>query len=279
MKLFKMKLPGGWYPIEENECRAEIMKMTAPFQAKHTQSRGGLVPHAGWDFSGKIAAKVFATLAHNCPKPDRICIIGGHLATYHPVLFVDYDEAQTPLGNIKIDRDLTHRILAPIEEKVDDPNEGDNTVEILLPFVQYFFPGIPMISFRAPVSSRAETLGQRIAEITREEKLNCLVISSADLTHYGPNYSFLPHGVGEEALKWVKEVNDRELIDLIIAGKTGEAILHSREKRSSCSGGAIGTVMSYSVERGNYDAALVEYGTSYEVYHSNSFVGYAGIVF
>jgi len=279
MKTFKMKLPGGWYPGNTKECEKEIEKICGQYQPVFNNKTGGLVPHAGWDFSGHIAAKTIKTLSSNQPKPDVICVIGGHLASYHPVLFLDYDQAETPFGNIPVLRDLTQKIIAPIHEKIDDPNEGDNSIEILLPFVKYFFPDIPMIAFRAPLSKDSLLLGQRIAQISKDENLNILVISSSDLTHYGPNYSFIPHGVGEKALKWVKEVNDKELIDLIFK-KDPEAVLsHSKENKSSCSGGAIAALMSFASEQNALKPNLIEYSTSFEVYFSTSFVGYAGIVF
>ena len=56
-------------------------------------------------------------------------------------------------------------------------------------------------------------LGQAVAAVAKELKVSMLVFGSTDLTHYGPNYGFAPQGYGPEAVKWVKEVNDKRFID------------------------------------------------------------------
>ena len=108
MKTFKMKLPGGWFPNESKECSKEIQNFIKNFKSDLKNHTGAVVPHAGWDFSGSITAKVFQVLSNRDVQPDVVCIIGGHLAQYHPVLFLVYDEAVSPLGNILFNRDLTN---------------------------------------------------------------------------------------------------------------------------------------------------------------------------
>ena len=49
--------------------------------------------------------------------------------------------------------------------------------------------------------------------MAKELKVSILVFGSTDLTHYGPNYGWSPKGYGPEAVKWVKEVNDKKFID------------------------------------------------------------------
>lgn len=278
MTQFKMKLPAGWYPSEPEACRLEIQSFLNGFKNTSTASSGGIVPHAGWDYSGKLAARVFSALSSACPNPDALCIIGGHLASYHPVLFVDAHEAQTPLGSIPLHRELTRKVVQNLSETMEDPNEGDNTLEIQLPMIKYFFPQTPLMAFRAPVSSLAEELGLSLAQVALKENLKILVVASADLTHYGPNYNFMPQGVGEEALNWVKTTNDREIIELSLQGKSNEVWNHGKTHSSSCSSGAMAAAVAFGRET-LFQPHLIEYYTSHEVYASNSFVGYAGIVF
>ncbi len=278
MKLFKMKLPTGWYPTNAEACRIEIQSFLAGFSHNFKASLGGITPHAGWDYSGRLAARVFSILANNNPNPDAVCIVGGHLASYHPVLFLDMDEAQTPLGNISINQNLTQKIIKNLKDTVEDPNEGDNTIEVLLPMVKYFFPQSPLISFRAPTSTLAKELGDTIAKVAQEENLNILVIASADLTHYGPNYNFIDHGIGEEALHWVKMTNDKEIVDFMLLGDINGVLKHGKDQSSTCSSGAIATALAFG-KKNQFSPSLVEYHTSYDIYASTSFVGYSGIVF
>ncbi|MGZ3539510.1 MAG: AmmeMemoRadiSam system protein B, partial [Thermodesulfobacteriota bacterium] len=61
-------LPRGWYPVDGKECKKEIesyLEGWAPSKLQLTKGLGGIVPHAGWYFSGRLAARVFYTLKLN----------------------------------------------------------------------------------------------------------------------------------------------------------------------------------------------------------------------
>lgn len=276
---FKRKLPPGWYPSTASECRQEIQGMLLGFKPPQGFHTAGLVPHAGWYFSGKIAAEVFSTLHQGLPQPDALCLIGGHLGSEHPVLYVEQDTCETPLGDLCLRQDLIREISQRLTYKVADPNEGDNTLEVQFPLAKYFFPDTPLLAFRAPVSELAVELGQSIAETAKNHKISILVISSADLTHYGPNYGFSPQKTLEEGLAWVKDTNDKTLLDLALQFKEPQLLSHSLENRSSCSGGALAAAVSYARAMGISTGKLLEYSTSYDIMPNQSFVGYAGLVF
>ena len=105
------------------------------------------------------------------------------------------------------------------------------------------------------------------------------VAGSTDLTHYGPNYGFLPEGLGDRALQWVRTVNDRRIIDSMLALDTAGAIEKALKERSACSAGGAAAAMSFARARGARSGELLRYMTSSDVYPADSFVGYAGIVF
>ncbi|PKL11514.1 MAG: AmmeMemoRadiSam system protein B, partial [Spirochaetae bacterium HGW-Spirochaetae-6] len=225
------------------------------------------------------AAEVFSTLHQNLPKPDALCLIGGHLGSEHPVLYLEQDSCETPLGNLSLNQELIREVADRITYKVADPNEGDNTLEIQFPLAKYFFPDTPLLAFRAPVSELALELGQSLAETAKKHKISILVIASADLTHYGPNYGFSPQKTLEDGLAWVKNTNDKTLIDLALQFKESELLEHSLENRSSCSAGALAAAVSYARSMGILEGKLLEYSTSYDILPNQSFVGYAGLVF
>ena len=174
-------------------------------------------------------------------------------------------------------------IMAVLFEKMDfkkeSPTSGDNTVEIQLAMVKYFFPEAKLVAIRAPISLKAETLGKEVAEIAREEGVSILAIGSTDLTHYGPNYGFLTKGTGPASVNWVKEENDKGFVDRALKMDATELLKHALEKESACSAGAAISAMTTCKALGAEKGVLLDYYTSYDIMPDDSFVGYAGILY
>ncbi len=105
------------------------------------------------------------------------------------------------------------------------------------------------------------------------------VIGSTDLTHYGINYGFMSHGSGDEALSWMKNVNDKQYLDFLLDYKIKDSIEHSIDYRSACSSGGAALATAFAEDSGCRKSELLYYYTSNDIYKSDSFVGYAGLVY
>ena len=105
------------------------------------------------------------------------------------------------------------------------------------------------------------------------------IIGSTDLTHYGDNYGFTPHGIGAGAGKWVKEVNDRRRIEALVAVELEKALERAGREHSACSVGAAVAAARFAERSGAQGGELLEYRTSYDLSPSPFFVGYAGIIY
>ena len=186
------------------------------------------------------------------------------------------DAWETPLGNLT----LATEFYAPLAKRLTlrEESPGDNTIEVQLPLVKYFFPQAKLLALRAPHSDTAIELGQAVAAVAKELKVSILVFGSTDLTHYGPNYGWSPKGYGPEAVKWVKEVNDKKFIDQALKLDGPGMLKTAQADQSACSaGGAVAAVAAAKAD-GARKAALIDYYTSYDVMPGDSFVGYAGVV-
>jgi hypothetical protein len=236
---------------------------------------GGIVPHAGWHFSGKAAARVFH-LAAKALQPQVVCIFGGHLGGDSPPLLVADDAWETPMGDLP----LATEFYAPLAKRLTLREEypGDNTIEVQIPFIKYFFPQAKVLALRSPHSATAIELGKAVAAVAKELKVSILTFGSTDLTHYGPNYGFSPKGYGPEAVKWVKEVNDKRFIDEALKLDGAGMLKTSAEDQSACSAGGAVAAMVAAKAGGAHKAKLVDYYTSFDIMPGESFVGYAGIV-
>ena len=292
MTVRKRHLPPGWYPGEEAETRREIEAMrrqepgpggppagvpavepSGP-RASTAPAVAGIVPHAGWHFSGRLALDVLSIL---CRGIDTMVIIGGHMGASDRIVAAFEDGFETPLGELKADRRLLDRLRGSVD--VEEDRERDNTVEVHLPLVRYLAAGAMVLGMRAPPSAAAEALGTAIAEAAAALGRRVAVAGSTDLTHYGSAYGYAPAGRGGEAVRWVREVNDRRIVERMLALDARESLERARRERSACSVGGAAAAISFARASGAREGTLVGYMTSWDVQPAESFVGYAGIVY
>ncbi len=274
-------LPRGWYPVDKKECEREIesyLEGWSPSQLHVSKGVGGIVPHAGWYFSGKISARVFHSLEMK-GKAEVIVLYGGHLSTQDVPRVVMEQSCETPFGDIEIHEGFVKTLMKTIEMKKESPTSGDNTIEIQLAMIKHFFPEAKLVAMRASLSNKAEALGNEVAEIAEREGISIYAIGSTDLTHYGPNYGFVGKGIGPASVKWVKEENDKGFVDLALRMDTTGLLKHALEHDSACSAGAAVAAMATCKALGAEKGILLDYSTSYDIMPDESFVGYAGILY
>ena len=274
MRVRRRFLPPGWYPGNAGETRREIEEMKGPEAGDGPGACAGILPHAGWHFSGRLALDVLSVL---CRGIDTMVIIGGHMGPADRIVAAFEDAYETPLGELKADLRLLEKLRATLD--VEEDRERDNTVEIQLPLVRYLAAGVMVLGMRAPPSPAAESLGEAIAEAASALGRRVAVAGSTDLTHYGSNYGFSPAGQGAEGLRWVREVNDRRIMDSMLALDVGAALERARRERSACSIGGAAAAMSFARKSGARSGTLVGYMTSWDIQPAESFVGYAGIIY
>lgn len=271
-------LPSGWYPGSQSQCEQEIREFIAGFTPPEGKWIGGVAPHAGWYFSGRAAARVLKTLS-TAGTIDRVVVYGGHLhGGADPIVYTD-DAWETPLGPQPLETSIAEELISSKLAVPAGRDFADNTVEVQLPLVRYFFPKASVLALHSPSSDAAVRLGSTIAEVLREHGLNAVYLGSADLTHYGPNYGFSPKGIGTAAVEWVKTENDRSLIDKATAMDAAGVLQDARARHNTCSAGPIASVVASAAVHGVTRGRLIEYYTSYDVMPGSSFVGYAAIVY
>jgi AmmeMemoRadiSam system protein B len=277
----KRILPRGWYPFDGKDCKKEIesyLEGWTPSQLPLSKGLGGIVPHAGWYFSGRLAARVFYTLKLNS-KAEVVILYGGHLSAEDLPRIVTEEVCETPVGDFEIHTGFVKKLMESIEIRKESPTSGDNTIEVQLAMVKYFFPEAKLVALRCPLSLKAETVGRVVAKIAKKEGISILAVGSTDLTHYGPNYGFLSKGMGPASVEWVKNVNDKGFIDRALRMDAEGLLKHATENDSACSAGAAVSAMATCKVLGAEKGILLDYYTSYDIMPDDSFVGYAGIVY
>ena len=283
MRLRRAAFAGSWYPDDEQSCRRQIEQFLGePFTAVDLprSPQAGIVPHAGWFFSGAVACQVIQSLGEGA-APDAVVLFGMHMHPGQRPVIMDKGAWETPLGHLPIAGNLaaymTERIAFTIE-RPEDPNR-DNTIELQLPFVRHFFGEIPILPVGVPPSDMALRIAQTVIAGARDLNLNLKIVGSTDLTHYGPNYGFTRHGSGAAAVSWVKEDNDRRFIEAALALNPEEVIEGGLRRQNACCSGAAAAAIQAAQDLGVSQGVLMAHTTSYDKIPGDSFVGYAGIVY
>ena len=157
-----------------------------------------------------------------------------------------------------------------------DRHVQDNTIELQLPFIKYFFPETRIVPIGVPPTGRSLAIGEAFVDIARHLGYSAKVIGSTDLTHYGSNYGFSPVGSGPKAIQWVKRENDRKLVQKIMDMDPQGLIDQALENSNACCGGAAATAIAAAKRLGADRSQILAYSTSYDVSPAESFVGYVG---
>ena len=105
------------------------------------------------------------------------------------------------------------------------------------------------------------------------------IIGSTDMTHYGPDFGFIPAGTGEKAVAWVKNENDGNAIQAMKKMDASKIIAQGLDHKNMCCSGAAAATATACKKLGAVKAVKLDYATSFEKSASASFVGYAGILY
>ncbi len=283
MGIRRADFAGSWYPGTESECRKVIEAFAAASVACSSLRQGlsgGIVPHAGWYYSGQIAFNVIKCLKDGV-RPDIFVVFGRHLHPGSANYIMTEGAWNTPLGDLEIETGMAERLISEFKFTVETSSryEQDNTIELQLPFIKYLFPDVKILPVGVPPRASSIRIGERVAELAEETGKKIFVIGSTDLTHYGYNYGNTPKGTGIKAVEWVKNVNDKRMIELILDMDPDGIISESLASSNACCSGAVAAAVAALKRLGALKGEKLIYRTSYDIRPDDSFVGYAGVVF
>ncbi len=233
---------------------------------------GMIVPHAGYMFSGPVAAHAFARLAAEAMLPDTIILLGPKHTRYGEGFAVSAASAwETPLGSLKVDSALRDRAIASIDllRPDNDAHAFEHSLEVELPFIQHFLDKKPLILPIALQYAPAKTIfsiAEGLAElIAAESGRRILVLASSDFSHDTPR---------DEAYEL-----DQQVIDRILAlDAAGFYRLVIEEDRSVCGVMPITLLLKLFADAA-VQPRLLKYATSMDVMRHDLGVGYASIIF
>jgi AmmeMemoRadiSam system protein B len=286
----KMQLP-GWYPQDAAGCRRMVdgflQDATLPADLPSSPV-AGIAPHAGWVFSGPVAAHTYKALSTREQPPDTVVVFGaGHSRVSYPRRPAVFAEGawDTPLGTLPIDDRLAGRLLAATDlaEENSGAHDQDNTIEIHTPFIKHLWPDARLLPITMGRFRPAGELGRILARLLSDSGTSAVLVGSTDLTHYGRDYyGWAPQGTGDAAHEWSKQ-NDRRFIEKVLAMADDELVDEAQDRHNACGGSAVAATVAAAAALGAAKGHLLVHTTSHEVQPDGrtaaNFVGYAAIVF
>ncbi|HUU86476.1 MAG TPA: AmmeMemoRadiSam system protein B [Candidatus Glassbacteria bacterium] len=231
----------------------------------------GLVsPHAGFMYSGPIAAHAYYALASDC-IPETVVILGPNHTGYGSGISLMNDGFwQTPMGNVEIDSKIANLIVK--KSKIVDIDEiahrFEHSIEVQLPFLQYIygsnFKFVPICFQMQDLNSILE-IGKTLAEVFLTKKI--VIIASSDMNHYQPQKITVEKDI--EAIQAIEELNENRFYSLI-----------ETKNISACGYGPIATMITTAKKLGGKKAELLSHITSGDITGDlSSVVGYAAMTF
>jgi AmmeMemoRadiSam system protein B len=277
----------GWYPSGRAECLAAIEDLLdrAPVATVTGTMLGAVVPHAGWSFSGPTAAAGLRALSTEGAGRPLIVLGAVHRMPVDLPALGESDAWETPLGPLAVHAELSRAIAGLGDDLVrvdrDAHPPGENSIELQTPLIRALLPDASFVPVTVPPTSAAVPFGAALGRMLRESRLDAAVVASTDLTHYGYG-GWSPAGTGREAVRWVREENDRRLLDRVIRLDAEGIVPEARERQSACGAGAVAAAVAAVREMGASEGVLLHQTTSYDVvpdFGADRFVGYAAVAF
>lgn len=251
---------GMFYPANPGELAAEVRTLLSGAR-QETSSRvpkALIVPHAGYVYSGPVAAEAYARLASVANQIRRVVLLGPvHRVPVRGLALPRATEFVTPLGKIPLDTEAMRAVSdLPQVTVSDEAHALEHSLEVHLPFLQTVLGEFSLLPFAVGSATAAEVAAVLERVWGGEETL---IVISSDLSH------FLPYDVARQI--------DSETVNRILALKSG--LNHEQ----ACGATPVNGLLAYAARHG-LEAELLDVRNSGDTAGDKSrVVGYASIAF
>ena len=256
---------GQFYPGEKKTLSGKIEGLMTPVSEK-IAAIGAVSPHAGYEYSGHVAAQVYS---HLRPRATYVILNPNHHG--HGARFAASSEPwNTPLGMVRIDTELLSAIMR--KTRLVEPDRAahafEHSGEVQVPFIQVTSPGariVPITVMHGSIDELRE-VSFAIADAIVEAGSDSIIVASSDMTHYENRKA--ARKKDEEAIGQILKLDPLGLI------KTVE-----RNNISMCGYVPTAMMIMSALKLGASKAELIEYADSGDVTgDTDQVVGYAGIL-
>ena len=226
--------------------------------------KGAVVPHAGFVYSGPVAAHTYSALAGD-GFPKTFVIIGPNHTGMGSGVAITTETFSTPLGDVPVDAELAKDLTKDAVDSDVASHRDEHSIEVQLPFLQYIKPEISIVPVCMMIQDygMAEKVGRLIGEAIRGK--DAVVLASTDFSHYVRKSVAAKYD--SMAIDCILERNPKKLYDTVV-----------KNDISMCGYGPVMAMLVATSVTGSSKAELLKYATSGDVTSMSDVVGYAAIV-
>jgi MEMO1 family protein len=202
---------GRFYPADKSELSDNLSRLfkNCKKPPANWQVRAIISPHAGYIFSGGIAASAYSAIPMNAVYKNIFIIGSSHVMYFDGASVYNTGDYITPLGKVPVNKEIAEKLIhsSKVFAFPTTAHVQEHSIEVQIPFIQYYFKDIPPI-IPVIIGTDKESTIKKIAEALRPwfTPDNLFIISS-DFSHY-PAY--------KDAIE-----NDSLTAMSIISGKPG----------------------------------------------------------
>lgn len=276
----RMRFAGSWYPRSAGAL-GELLGAAFDRAAVRRQNvHGAILPHAGLAYSADGMAAGFARVTPEAI--DRVVLFAPshyvHLIS-NTLYSAPFETHETPIGPIPG--------VAPPDgmDEAPDALEQEHAVELLLPFVRYTLPDVPLLAVLVPeitTPQSAELLADTLFEwLDAGEPQRTLFLASSDFTHYGPRFRYTPFGVAPlSEVEARVAADDRAFATAAAEHNTGALYDRMTDGPISICGRYPIVLLATVMKRLGFPGTVAGYYTSNSIHaRSQEFVCYASVVY
>lgn len=284
IRSFKAHLNDQWYLHDPDLLKKQLAAYEKDGGIKVDPYQGAkalIVPHAGYKYSGSVAAAGYRLL--NKKKIKRVIVLApSHAVAMQGVALPFFDRYVTPLGALSIDNSCVDRLAQnDLYKKRQDVWSKEHAIEVQLPFIQYYLGNVSLVPLIIGDNTMhqmrliADTLSLCIDEET-------IVIISSDFIHHGMRFGYTPFLHTHNVQQRIKEL-DEHIFHTIMYGTAYDLLSLLNKTRATVCGKMPLLLFKLLQEKkvwSSLSAELVMYATSYAITHDpiNS-VSYAALIF
>jgi AmmeMemoRadiSam system protein B len=174
---------GSFYPADSRELSSLLDTLLAAASPHEPAPKALIAPHAGYIYSGPVAATAYASLAPVADRITRVVLLGpSHRKAFRGLAVPTASSFITPLGSVPLDSDAILQILQLPQVHVDDQAHAEeHSLEVHLPFLQHQLREFSLVPLVVGDASSAE-VSAVIEQLWGGEET--LLVISSDLSHY-----------------------------------------------------------------------------------------------
>jgi len=174
---------GSFYPADPQILAADVRRLLAAVPDSDAPAPKALIaPHAGYIYSGPIAASAYARLSHASRAISRVVLMGpAHRVAFHGIGISTAQAFRTPLGDVPLDPQIAELLSLPGVVALDEAHREEHSLEVHLPFLQTLLDRFTLLPLVAGMAS--DDLVADVLEAVWGGPETLIVISS-DLSHY-----------------------------------------------------------------------------------------------